>query len=252
MPKLCPPALLAACLLAAPAAQAVVVGGIVSTDARWPAASAGYDRMTFYDQVDRDGGVRSNYYWANQFWFVGGDGGYIGLQNRSGQHWLNFSIWLASGWDPASRAACSHFSHEGSGVQCQLQWDWKPGHKYKVDLVRASNRVTGTVTDLMSGDSVAVATILIPTAWAGFKNAAVSFVEEFSQGSGQLASCSAIGAQSSVFYRPVANGNLPAASHTTRTYGNCNDRNIAHAACDADGKCINLVSDLGGYPSPAE
>lgn len=252
MKRLALSALLAASALAAPAAHAVVVGGIVSTDARWPAAAAGYDRMTFYDQVVQDGGARSNYYWANQFWFVGGDGGYIGLQNRAGQHWLNFSIWLASGWDPASRAACNHFSHEGSGVQCQLKWDWKTGHKYKVEVARASNRVTGTVTDLMTGDSVAVATILIPTGWSGFKNTTVSFVEEYSQGDNQLASCSAIGAQSSVFHLPVANGNLPASSQTTKTYGNCNDRNIAHAACDAGGKCVNIVGDLGGYPSPAQ
>lgn len=252
MHKLVPFGLIAACALAAPAAHAVVVGGIVSTDARWPANSAGYERIAFYDQVSQDGGARSNYYWANQFWFVGGDGGYIGLQNRSGQHWLNFSIWLASGWDPASRASCNHFSHEGSGVQCQLKWDWKTGHKYKVEVARSGNRVTGTVTDLMSGANVAVATILVPAAWGGFKNQTVSFVEEYSQGSGQLASCSVIGAQSSVFYLPVANGNVPASSQATRTYGNCNNRNIAHAACDAGGKCINIVGDLGGFASPVE
>lgn len=233
-------------------AQAVVVGGIVSTDARWPEAAGGYDRLSFYDQVNHDGGSRSNYFWANQFWFVGGDGGYIGLQNRSGQRWLNFSIWLASGWDPASRASCGHFSHEGSGVQCQIKWNWKTGHKYRLDIVRASNRVSGVVTDLMSGESITVATILIPTAWSGLKNRSVSFVEEYSQGSNQLASCSVIGAQSSVFYLPVANGHLPATLQTTQTYGNCNDRNIAHAACDAGGKCITIVSDLGGFASPGE
>ncbi|WP_408952244.1 DUF3472 domain-containing protein [Lysobacter sp. Hz 25] len=242
----------AACMLIGPTAQAVVVGGIVSTDAHWPATTAGYNQLTFYDQVNHDGGSRSNYYWANQFWFHGGDGGYIGLQNRSGQRWLNFSIWLASGWDASSRASCGHFSHEGSGVQCQIKWNWKPGHKYKVDVIRASTKVTGVVTDLMTGESITVATINIPATWSGFKSQTVSFVEEYSQGANQLPSCNVIGAQSSVFYLPVANGNLPATSQTTKTYGNCNDKNIAHAACDSTGKCMNIVSNLDGYASPSE
>ncbi|MGH8082506.1 MAG: DUF3472 domain-containing protein [Lysobacter sp.] len=242
--------LIAACALIGPNAQAVVVGGIVSTDAHWPATTAGYNQLTFYDQINQDGGARSNYYWANQFWFQGGDGGYMGLQNRSGEHWLNFSIWLATGWDASSRASCSNFSHEGSGVQCQIKWNWKTGHKYKLDLRRASNRVTGVVTDLMSGETITVATIIVPSSWSGFKSQSVSFVEEYSQGDNQLASCNVIGAQSSVFYLPVANGNVPATTQTTETYGNCNNKNIAHAACDATGKCINSVSDLGGYAPP--
>lgn len=244
--------LIAAGALLAAQAQAVVVGGIVSTDTRWPATPTGYHQLSFYDQVNHDGGARSNYFWANQFWFQGGDGGYIGLQNRSGEHWLNFSIWLASGWDASSRARCAHFSHEGSGVQCQIKWNWKTGRKYKLDLIRSSNRVTGVVTDLMSGESITVATILIPSSWSGFKPSSTSFVEEYSQGANQLPSCNVIGAQSSVFFLPIANGNLPATSHTTKTYGNCNHRNIVHAACDSTGKCLNIVSDLGGYAPPAE
>lgn len=123
--------------------HAVVAGGIVSVQHSWPANSE-FNKLSFFQQISNDGGTSSRYYWANQFQFKQGDGGYIGLQNRGSKvHAFNYSIWKAKGWKSGE---CSYFDHEGSGVQCQIVVPWKTGHQYKLDVSKNGNLVTGVVT----------------------------------------------------------------------------------------------------------
>ncbi|HGJ5858244.1 MAG TPA: hypothetical protein ACHBX6_00695 [Arsenophonus nasoniae] len=61
--------------------NAIVVGDIVTIQHKWP-DNAAFNKISFFLQVNNDGGSRSNYYWANQFNFINGGTGFIGLQNR--------------------------------------------------------------------------------------------------------------------------------------------------------------------------
>ncbi|WXL27451.1 DUF3472 domain-containing protein [Ectopseudomonas mendocina] len=237
--------LLPALLIVSPLSHAVVAGGIVSIRNVWP-AGASYNQMAFYQQISNDGGPKSHYFWANQFHFKGGDGGYIGLQNRgNGVHAFNYSIWKAKGWKSGN---CKHFSHEGSGVQCQVEYPWKTGHIYQLKVLKEGNLVKGVIYDFMTGQAKTVGVIEVTETFGGLY-ASSGFVEEYSQGNGQLSSCSVIGAQSSVFYNPVANDSVRA-EQSTKTYGNCNDGYIVQAACNASA-CINVINDLGAIPSPS-
>lgn len=232
-------------LLVTPLSHAVVAGGIVSIQHTWPADSA-FEKLTFFQQIINDGGKDAHYYWANQFYFKQGDAGYIGLQNRGNNvHAYNFSVWKAKGWKSDN---CSQFDHEGSGVQCQMVVPWKTGHQYKLEVSKEGNLVTGVVTDMMDGTSTTVGVIEVPETF-GKLYASSGFVEEFSQGEGQLSSCYVMGNQSSVFLNPTGDDKTRA-TQSTYAYGNCNDPYVVQAACNNDA-CINTVNNLGAVASPS-
>lgn len=232
-------------LLISPLTHAVVAGGIVSVEHTWP-DNAEFNKLSFFQQINNDGGKDSHYYWANQFFFKQGDGGYIGLQNRgNGVHAFNYSIWQATGWKGGE---CNYFSHEGSGVQCQIEISWKVGHQYKLDVSKNGNLVTGVVTDLMDGTTTTVGVIEVPDSF-GKLHSSSGFVEEYSQGNGQLSSCYVMGAQSSIFLNPIGDDKTKA-EQRSHTYGNCNDPYVVQAACNDDA-CINTVSNLGAVASPS-
>lgn len=227
-----------------PPSHAVTAGGIVSVKHSWPANSE-FNKLSFFQQISTDGGTGSHYYWANQFFFKNGDGGYIGLQNRGNKvHAFNYSIWKAKGWKSGE---CSYFDHEGSGVQCQVVVPWKTGHQYKLDVSKDGNIVTGIVTDLMDGTATKVGVIEVPETFGKLYSSS-GFVEEFSQGNSQLSSCYVMGAQSSIFLNPIGDDKTKAVQNSY-TYGNCNDPYVVQAACN-DNACINTVSNLGAMASP--
>ncbi|WP_375623327.1 MULTISPECIES: DUF3472 domain-containing protein [unclassified Bartonella] len=209
----------------------------------WPAHSE-FNKFSFFQQISSDGGDGSHYYWANQFYFKSGDIGYIGLQNRRGVHFFNYSIWKAVGWKSGQ---CRYFDHEGSGVQCDIEVPWKTGHQYKLDVSKDGNLVTGIITDLMDGTKTIVGVIEVPNTFGSFYNS-LGFVEEYSQGGEQLSSCFVMGMQSSIFRSPVGDNKVKA-EQSTYTYGNCNDPYVVQAARNNDA-CISTVSNLGGTPSP--
>ena len=61
-------------------------GGMIAVKHQWPASPTYWDgqQQGFYNLdtfVTIDKAPENSYYfWAQQFWFIGGDGGYIGLQ----------------------------------------------------------------------------------------------------------------------------------------------------------------------------
>lgn len=230
--------------LISPLSHAVVAGGIVSLNHSWPANSE-FNKLSFFQQISNDGGTDTHYYWANQFHFKQGTLGYIGLQNRgNGVHAFNYSIWEAKGWKSGE---CGYFSHEGSGVQCQIIVPWKTGHQYKLDVSKNGNLVTGVVTDLMDDTATTVGVIEVPDTF-GSMYGSDGFVEEYSQGNGQLSSCYVMGAQSSIFLNPIGDDKIKA-GQSSYTYGNCNDPYVVQSACNGDA-CINTISNLHAVASP--
>ncbi|MET0581533.1 MAG: RICIN domain-containing protein [Pseudoxanthomonas sp.] len=243
--------LLLSCLIASPFANAVVAGGLVAFDHKWPASDIGYLDMDFYLTVTQEPGQNGYTYWANQFWFKGGDGGYIGLQQRAGTtKAVNFSIWKATSWTAESGAQCAYFEHEGNGVQCWIEYQWSQRKKYKLRLVAESlGSWAASVTDIASGQTRKIATIRVPQTWGGLKETTNDFVEDFAQGSDQRASCTAVPATSAVFHRPAAeNGTVSPTSSAARITGVCGS--IARASCTLEQDCIGSANRFGNVGDP--
>ncbi|WP_408953573.1 DUF3472 domain-containing protein [Lysobacter sp. Hz 25] len=243
--------LLLLCLTLHGTAAAVVAGGMVAIDRTWPSKPGGYLDMDFSIAITQEPGYNGRTYWAHQFALKNGDGGYVGLQQRSNaDKALNFSIWQATGWVAENGTLCSHFSHEGSGVQCWVAYPWVQGKKYKIRIVsEVAGSWSAYITDVATGARRKVASIQVPQTWGGLNEKTVEFLENFAQGADQLESCAAAPATSAVFFRPSAeNGAVAPSTSTSKTYGNC--ESIARASCTAEQDCIAADNKFGTIGSP--
>jgi hypothetical protein len=230
---------------AAPVQASVVAGGMAVIHRSFPASPDGYRDFRSSITVTTEPGPGGNTFWAHQWGYArSGEGGYVGLQQRSGSaKYLNFSIWGANGWSAtASDAYCRPFGHEGSGVQCDMPYPWVTGVTYQI----AVEQVTTTswravITDTRSGTATSVATIALPQSRGGISTLS-EWVENFSQGSGALPSCQAVPRATAVFGRPTVNGGtIAATSSSSYTYGTC--ASIARSVCSSDQACTLLAND---------
>lgn len=242
-------AVLLLCLLTSNA-YAVVAGGMVAVDRQWPSSDVGFLDVEFAITIAQEPGRDGFTFWADQFWFKGGDGAYIGLQQRDGRNKaLNFSIWKATGWVPEKGANCAFFDHENSGVQCWIDYGWKPRTKYRIQVVAEElGHWTAYITDTDSGKRRKVATIQVPSTWGGIYDSS-SFVEDYAQGGDERGSCAEVPATSAVFHQPQAeNGTVLPTSSNARIYGVC--ATIARASCTLEQECIASANVYGNLGDP--
>jgi len=225
-------------------AHAVVAGGMVAVNTSHPSRANGYSSLESPMKVLEDGGPDANYYWATQYYFTNTGVGYFGLQNRSGPRWLNFSIWDAVSGSGVG-GNCRRFGHEGSGIQCDMAYDWREGVVYSLELRSSGvDEWEGSVVDGSTGARTVIARIKVPSGWGNIKPGTISFVEEYSQGAGQLASCQDVGRSAIVFYPDTLDqGSVFPTNVNTNTYGNCEV--MAQSYCDGDSKCYGNINGGG-------
>lgn len=236
--------ILLALAMAPLAAQAIVAGGMAVVHREWSAPTGGYDDMEFSATITKAPGFNGRTYWAHQWSYVGkeSEGGYMGLQSRNGNDKaLNFSIWGALRWENQGDASCNHFGHEGSGVQCWINYPWKEGVTYRLKLEKTKpNGWTASIINSRTGEKQTVATIIVPDTYGGLHSLS-EWTENFAQGSEQPASCQNVTPAIVTFGIPTANqGSVTPSSSNTYTYGNC--AQIARATCSAEQVCTQTVN----------
>lgn len=227
----------------------VIAGGMVAVDRWFPENSDGYNEMEFPLLIATEPGYNGRTFWATQFYIHGGDGGYAGLQQvRTNEKRINFSIWNAIRWDsPGAGVNCGFFNHEGSGVQCWMVYQWKPGVKYVFLLKRLHpGSFQLSVHDDSNGVTTRVAIIQTPNTWGRLKAQTVSFLEDFAQGNEQHPSCTAVPSTAAVFFQPLANGEIAPQSTTSYPYGNC--KAIARTVCTEQQDCL-ASANMFDHPS---
>jgi hypothetical protein len=114
-------------------------------------------------------------FWSSQFNFreQPGSGGYIGVQVDGYAFELGsgntaiFSLWNADRAIPAQGAVCGEFGGEGVGLSCRTRIAIRPGHSYKVSVVRVSlttrwSEFQGTVRNMTTGQIHPLGTIRVP------------------------------------------------------------------------------------------
>ena len=139
-------------------------------------------------------------FWATQFWFRNGNGGYMGIQNAgelpgggSGKIAIA-SIWDATGAQPAPGAVCFRFSEGGTGFTCRRAYNWVPGHTYRNRVwAVGSNRWVYAIADLNTGVEYQLGVIDNPGSWGYIdKDDIINWTEYFSANSVLPPSCAAI------------------------------------------------------------
>ena len=96
-----------------PPQEQITPGGMAYIWYDWPQLPvSGFYNFDVLLTIEVDPGVQSAYYWAHQFGFKNGDGGYMGLQTNGFMQgeWVGkmaiFSIWEALAAEPGPEASC--------------------------------------------------------------------------------------------------------------------------------------------------
>jgi len=214
----------------------------------WPASGAGYynfdERLTILGHSPG-----THYFWAHQVGFVGGDGGYLGLQVGSYPNNTKialFSLWGANG---AEGANCGPFVEGGAGYTCRLDpYNWVTGRAYRLRIWAAGEDALGDwwgawVQDTTTGVDSYVGRLRVPTSWGWLRgNWSVSWTEYFGV---WPRTCNKLPWAKAEFGFPTADaGTVQTASHThTIGSGDCPAHSRIYEIPGAD------VQEMGGAPA---
>ncbi len=206
----------------------------------WNASASGYKSFEHSLVVDsyKPG---SSYFWSHQFGFVGGDGGYIGLQStgaagrRSGEYRKTaiFSIFKAAIATDTPGCTISYDTFDGapgSGTSCIITYNWVKGRTYKLRTEMGAREANGTwwsgwVVDTTSGAKTLIGRIKVPATWKGHRNNSVMWTENFFS---TARTCNDIPYSKVRFSKPIADSSIrPIGSSQTlsNTY-QCNNSRI--------------------------
>lgn len=194
----------------------------------WNGTQIGFYNFDVFLTVDNDPGTSSAYFWAHQFGFKGGDGGYMGLQTNGYMQgrWVGkmaiFSIWNAKAAKSGPGAACERFSGEGEGWSCRMQYNWVQGRTYRLRLWELccaerpwEDEWWGAwIMDTITGQEVFIGQIQVPSSW-DWLNSSVVWVEYY----GSVSNCSAIPYAKARFERPTADNGSFRPQRLTVNYG---------------------------------
>ncbi len=232
-------------------------GGLAAVHFEFPNQPArGFYNFDFFITVTRDPGnslaaypipaeVKGSddyigYYWANQFRFMDGDGGYMGLQTVGNigserKRIAIFSIWKAVNGRPGSASGkADPFGHEGTGWSCKVEYPWKQDVKYCLRIWGMQDQWwRGAIIDTSTNTETVIGDIQVPTGWKGLVKDPTSFTEYYSttvnqaigdqdDGMANPRVCQYMPKAEVMIDPPMANARtVVAAAMTPRNYGKC-------------------------------
>eukprot|EP01133_Synstelium_polycarpum_P021662 gene21662-26023_t len=199
--------------------------------------------VDFFVTIETDPGYNSRVFWSNQFDFVTGQGGYLGMQSNGGdKRQFLFSLWGATAsYKGSPGSICEEFTGEGVGLHCWYHFDWVAGETYKFTLAyEGSNTFGATVKNLNTSMSFKIGSITAePTATSISRKGMVSWIEYF-EWNWSWASCLNQPVSQVLFGNPVANqGALTGSISRTRISDTC--ANTVTAVAKSNGFESNLA-----------
>jgi hypothetical protein len=157
------------------------------TDWRWPDAPNGYASFE-WELTPRTDPSPDGYFWSHQFWLVGGEAGYVGLQTRGSEPTGKIAIF--SIWDAVTA--------EGPVYVSRIPFEWEVGSTYDLRVVAAGlHRWEAFVGAQIIGR------IEVPTRWRGLRDVSIMWTERYA---GRVSSCDDIALSVARFGVPSADG----------------------------------------------
>jgi len=136
-----------------------------------------------------------NVYFATQFWFECGQGGYFGGQfHQDGSQMVLFSIWDFNATLKTAQPSspwCNRFGGEGEGTQCKLKYPMEFDIDYTFKMVYDGRNASGefwstSVTNMKTGKNTSIGQIILLDSVAGsyglLKPSSVCFQEYYTGG----------------------------------------------------------------------
>ncbi|HCT78844.1 MAG TPA: hypothetical protein DGT23_20245 [Micromonosporaceae bacterium] len=225
-------------LLSSGTAYAAVSPNGTYSNWNWPATSTGFynfdQRLTILNYT-----AGSNYFWAHQFGFVGGENGYLGLQVGSYPNRTKIALFSIWGANAASGPNCGPFTEGANGYTCRIDpYNWVTGRAYRLRVWVLSTEAAGEwwgawVQDTVTGTDTYVGKIRVPAAWGRLKSWSVSWTEYFGPSRN---TCSEFPWAYAAFTFPTANaGAVAVASHS---------HYIGAGSCPAYSRIVDYGAEL--------
>jgi len=183
------------------------------TDWHWPPppATARYTAQDLDLTVLSDPGPTTPYFFAHQFGFDKGVGGYVGLQTRATlgpgpdapiAKIALFSVFAGCddrtatpgcprpqplfGASERSGPICSPMTSpggnapEGPGASCRVPYEWREGVTYRLQVFLAAPHLwQANVVDVSTGAVTVVGQVRVPDTWGGLSTFSVSWIEYY-------------------------------------------------------------------------
>jgi len=168
------------------------------TDWRWPPAPDGYASFE-WELTPRTDPSPDGYFWSHQFWLVGGEAGYVGLQTEGSEPTGKiaiFSVWNAEAADGPTYV--SRFDGEGEGYSVRIPFEWEVGSTYELSVAAAGAGGWEAFVD-----AHLIGRIEVPARWRGLRDVSIMWTERYA---GPLASCADLAYSVARFGVPTANG----------------------------------------------
>jgi len=168
------------------------------TDWRWPDAPNGYASFE-WELTPRTDPSPDGYFWSHQFWLVGGEAGYVGLQTLGSEPTGKiaiFSIWDAVTAD--GPVYVSRFDGEGVGYSVRVPFDWEVGSTYELRVAAAGPHLW----EAFVGARL-IGRIEVPARWRGLRDVSIMWTERYA---GPVSSCDDIALSVARFGVPSADG----------------------------------------------
>jgi hypothetical protein len=188
-----------------------------------PIPSQGLNEVSFYHTVQYEPHRSAeNIYWANQFTFKNGNGGYIGIQPRPSvggvpQGMALFSLFGAGA--TTTDPNCRYGADNGAGISCATSYPWKLGRRYQLQVINPSPlKWHGNIIDTVTGASTHIGAWTVPSTWTGLQPSQAAFTELY----GYNASCDANPSTVALFGLPTALNGVLQGRYTNPSYsGQC-------------------------------
>jgi hypothetical protein len=166
------------------------------TDWHWPSAPDGYAGFEWELTPGTDPSP-DGYFWSHQFWLVGGEAGYVGLQTMGSEprgKIAIFSIWNATA--AAGPDFVSRFDGEGEGFSVRIPFAWRVGSTYALRVAAAAPGAWEAFVD-----EQLIGRIEVPARWRGLRDVSIMWTERYA---GPVASCADLAHSVARFGVPTA------------------------------------------------
>ncbi len=182
--------------------------------AYWDNNHIGFYNFDIFLTIIVSPGVQGDYFWAHQFHFNQGNGGYIGLQTNGSIQAQQvgkmavFSIWNALGAEPGAGASSEQFAGEGVGWSCRIPYEWEEGRTYRLriwELCCAEEPWedewwAAWIMDTSTNQETFIGKIKVPASWQWLDENSVAWVEYY----GQVNDCASTPYAKARFEQPTA------------------------------------------------
>ncbi|MGW1870883.1 hypothetical protein ACWCPS_35755 [Streptomyces mauvecolor] len=215
------------------AMASVVPGGLVADQYEIPnAPDAGLMKIGFpVTVIDRPDAA--GYYWAQEFSFEGGHGGYIGVASKNGGQ-VKFSA-FGEGFTTDS-SHCRAGADGGSGVSCNISYSIAKKVAYRLEIAEiGKNAWRGSIVDPRSGTVTEIGRWSAPDGSGLLKSKGTGFVEYYAS----VSSCESIPYAKIYFGAPYTLKSRGGKGSVTGAY--------AYGRCKGDAKVDYRLSGDGVY-----